>query len=301
MSSREAQLKKLLELTSSLAANNDAASAPAEPVAPRQGSDLNAGILDQILGPDEAELMKEAMTVIMHPQATLENKEIAFDNLEMLIENLDNANNLKNLGLWPPLLSNLSSPEPSLRLAACGVIGTAVQNNEKSQNSCLEHDGLTKVIDVLQNDDDNGVRVKAVYAVSSIIRNNSQALKTFGDSNGWKALAGALDGSTSMTRKAVFLISALLLQDEGSEIVLEQVKSLRLADKAVSLVEKNADDEDMVEKLLMLVKVALEKDSSALDTASKEKLRSLVPGLKQKFGTGFFTEGEWKDFEKLIA
>lgn len=66
---------------------------------------------------------------------TLDNKEQAFDNLEQLIENLDNANNLENLKLWNPLIGQLSSPESSLRYMAAWVCGTAVQNNLKSQES----------------------------------------------------------------------------------------------------------------------------------------------------------------------
>lgn len=73
------------------------------------------------------------MQCITDSTATLENREIAFDNLEQLVENLDNANNLENLKLWEPLVGQLDSTDKEMRFMAAWCVGTAVQNNEKSQ------------------------------------------------------------------------------------------------------------------------------------------------------------------------
>lgn len=95
---------------------------------------INAEALAQLFGaPSDADRMREAMTVIQHPDVDLENKIVAFDNFEQLIENLDNANNMEPLGLWMPLVEQLSNPEPELRRFAAWCVGTAVQNNTKSQ------------------------------------------------------------------------------------------------------------------------------------------------------------------------
>ena len=51
-----------------------------------------------------------------------------------LTESIDNANDLRTLGLWPPILDLMkSAPEPDIRSFAAWVSGTAVQNNPKSQ------------------------------------------------------------------------------------------------------------------------------------------------------------------------
>ena len=55
-------------------------------------------------GPSDATLLKEAMAAIQSPDASNENKLVAFDNFEQLIENIDNANNIESLGLWTPLI-----------------------------------------------------------------------------------------------------------------------------------------------------------------------------------------------------
>lgn len=111
--------------------NNDSGNnAPADP---------SRGLTPQMLstlfgGPSEADLMKAAMEALRSDEVDLENKLIAFDNFEQLIESIDNANNLEPLGLWTPLVELLDHNEPDMRRMAAWCIGTAVQNNEKSQD-----------------------------------------------------------------------------------------------------------------------------------------------------------------------
>jgi len=127
-------------------------------------------------GPSDADLMKEAMTVIHHPEATLENKMTAWDNFEQLIENLDNANNMTNMGLWEPLVQKLQDPEPQVRMMACWCTGTAVQNNEKSQIKLFAIGTIPTLIDLAVNDEDRSVRRKACMALSSSVRNYQPAM-----------------------------------------------------------------------------------------------------------------------------
>jgi hsp70-interacting protein len=94
----------------------------------------NAEALATLLGgPSDAELMVNCMDAINSAGTTLDDKLIAFDNLEQLVETIDNANNLKALGLWTPLVQLLKNEEPELRRMAAWCIGTAVQNNPTAQ------------------------------------------------------------------------------------------------------------------------------------------------------------------------
>jgi hsp70-interacting protein len=142
---------------------------------------LNPEVLASLLGgPSDADLMKQSMAVITNtkdPEVTLEHRLTAFDNLEQLIESLDNANNLGPLGLWAPLLSTLSDAEPDVRLYAAWVTGTAVQNNEKSQERLLAMGGLPRLVNLaLAPAERADVRRKAVYALSSATRNYQPAM-----------------------------------------------------------------------------------------------------------------------------
>lgn len=116
-------------------ASRDDPTATTDPKAERpSGRPLNAVALNALLGgPTDADLMRESMAAIQSPDISLENKLVAFDNFEQLIENLDNANNMEPMGLWTPLVGLLHSEEPQLRRMAAWCVGTAVQNNVKAQ------------------------------------------------------------------------------------------------------------------------------------------------------------------------
>ena len=136
------------------------------------GRPINAEALNALLGgPSDADLMKESMATILSPQITLEDKLVAFDNFEQLIENLDNANNMEVLGLWDPLVRLLKNDEAELRRFAAWCVGTAVQNNAKAQASLLAGDAIPVLTQLAIEDANEPVRRKAIYALSSEIRN----------------------------------------------------------------------------------------------------------------------------------
>ena len=132
----DANLNNLLKWSIQNSANsmsNGQAGPPSD--APANASrGLDSDMLAALLGgPSDADRMRDAMAAIKSSEVDLENKLIAFDNFELLVENIDNANNLGNLGLWMPLVAQLDSNEGELRRMAAWCIGTAVQNNEKAQ------------------------------------------------------------------------------------------------------------------------------------------------------------------------
>ncbi|KAK3952135.1 nucleotide exchange factor Fes1-domain-containing protein [Pseudoneurospora amorphoporcata] len=130
-------------------------------------------------GPSEADLMKAAIEVITDPspEVTLENRLIAFDNFEQLIENLDNANLIEKLSLWSPLLSVLEHEEEEMRFFAAWCVGTAVQNNEKTQERLLAMGGVPKLVALaMKEGETEKVRRKATYALSSAVRNYQPAM-----------------------------------------------------------------------------------------------------------------------------
>ncbi|PSR83366.1 nucleotide exchange factor Fes1-domain-containing protein, partial [Coniella lustricola] len=160
--------------------SNNAAAAVTSPSTTQPPSQLTPEILASLLGgPSDADLMVEAMQVITSPDPTvdLETKLIAFDNFEQLIESLDNANNMPTLNLWTPLLSMLTHAETDLRRYAAWCVGTAVQNNEKSQERLLAAGGLPGLVQLATSgEEEEAVRRKAVYALSSACRNYQPAM-----------------------------------------------------------------------------------------------------------------------------
>ncbi|KAF6837220.1 hsp70 nucleotide exchange factor [Colletotrichum musicola] len=147
------------------------------------GSSLNAEAIAALFGggPSDADLMIASMQAIKSadPEVTLESKLVAFDNFEQLIENLDNANNMAKLALWTPLLECLAHDEAEIRRMACWCVGTAVQNNEPSQERLLAMGdaGIPVLVGLATKDGEKeAVRRKAVYALSSAVRNYQPAM-----------------------------------------------------------------------------------------------------------------------------
>lgn len=157
--------------------------------APPTNRHLNPEALSALFGgPSDADLMRMSIAAVLStdPEVTMEDKLVAFDNFEQLIENLDNANNISVLGLWEPLLGCLTYGEQDdrevegageIRKMAAWCVGTAVQNNEKSQEACFAQGAIPKLVNVATKEGEGReVRRKAVYALSSACRNFQPAM-----------------------------------------------------------------------------------------------------------------------------
>ena len=136
------------------------------------GRPVNADALNSLFGgPTDADMMKESMAIVVSPDISMENKLVAFENFEQLIEQVDNANNMEPLGLWPPLVSLLENEQADLRRFACWCIGTAVQNNSKCQEKPVSLGIIPNLVKLAIDDSAEAVRRKAIYALSSEVRN----------------------------------------------------------------------------------------------------------------------------------
>ncbi|KAK8200701.1 hsp70 nucleotide exchange factor fes1 [Zalaria obscura] len=159
------------------ASRNDPSAGHDPAAASNPSKGLDPELLASLMGgPSDADLMMESMAAIHSPEVDLENKMVAWDNFEQLIENLDNANNMANLGLWQPLVQKLEDEEAEVRRMALWCIATAVQNNIKSQESLLAVGATPKMVDLAVNDPHQATRKKAVMALSSQVRNYQPGL-----------------------------------------------------------------------------------------------------------------------------
>lgn len=144
--------------------------------------------LNQVFGGvDEPTLMRQSIEVV-ESDASNEDKEVALENFEMLIENLDNANNIENLKLWDSIIKLLedSNTPLAMKTLAASIVGIAVQNNPQCQADFLKYDGFKVLLENLAASD-IGFRLKVLFAISSIVRNNKDSIKYFNKYNGWNA------------------------------------------------------------------------------------------------------------------
>ncbi|CAL5868238.1 uncharacterized protein PFLUO_LOCUS2462 [Penicillium psychrofluorescens] len=161
------QMNKLLKWSVQNSQNEDGTTD-----APASARNLTPDMINALFGgPSEADLMKAAMEVLHSDDSDLENKLIAFDNFEQMIESIDNANNLEPLGLWSPLAQLLQHEDADMRRMAAWCIGTAVQNNEKAQDKLVVLNVIPTLVNMSTTDPNPATRKKAVYALSSAVRN----------------------------------------------------------------------------------------------------------------------------------
>lgn len=195
---------------------------------------------------DDPKLMVENMKLIMNEEADLENKLISIDNFEMLIENLDNANNIENLKLWDPLFKILEFNEQELVAGSLSIIGTAVQNNVNSQDNFLKYDGGLRKIINLANDKEQSfnVRVKALYALSNLVRNHEELCQLFAKENGLDIIAPILNDSTVKSKlkmRAIALVTAYISTVKINDELVELLRKDQVITSIISALQTEND------------------------------------------------------------
>lgn len=201
--------------------------------------------LNQLFGGvDEPALMKQSMLVVHNPEADLEDKEVALENFEMLIENLDNANNIENLGLWNAVIELLNDKRPeSLRVGSASVIGIAVQNNDKSQQDFLKYDnGFSSLVKYsIDEQTSKDLRNKLLFAISSLVRNNEDSFKYFNKLNGWEIFSLLNSHDHKLDIRVLLVLSSVISNEKVFKFEIEpKLHEYKMIEKLInSLIKDN--------------------------------------------------------------
>ncbi|CAG8831914.1 29007_t:CDS:2, partial [Gigaspora margarita] len=274
------KMEKLLKWSTE---NSDPSNVPQQPTT-QEKSELDPEVIDLILGKSDAVQMREAVEAVSNPETNLDDKKIALDNLEMLVEQIDNANDIENMNLWPQILSFLSLPEASLRTQVIWVCGTAVQNNPKAQKAFFEKGGLTLILNILKDaDEDMEVKSKALYALSGAIKHYPPGLAQFEKDEGYDVLLKLLETSND------------------PDTVAMRIKERGFAKKMINILDEYGEkDEDLADKVLRTLLAELRHSSHSFAEDEINELRKRLPELKTIYGKCALTPIEWEELEKRI-
>ncbi|KAG2344610.1 Fes1-domain-containing protein [Suillus weaverae] len=219
-------------------------STPSTGSQPTTTNKLDPGIIDHILGKPDAQLMKEALTKGLDETQAEDDRLQALDDLEMLVQNIDNANDLKKLGIWQPLHNLLQSSNTSdpLKMQTLWIIGTALQNNPAAQLAYLDLDPLPALLKSLSPTSSSAeTRSRALYALSGLLKLNAAAVQQMGVVGGWSALRMCLeDSEIRVRRKSTFLLNTLLLPSSPSQLNLQPDMTLPTSETAPPTVHANS-------------------------------------------------------------
>ena len=150
----------------------------------------------------------------------LDKQEALLDELIDIVCSIDHARDLHKIGGLPPLLSILASPQhPSLRWRSLEVIATCAANNPPVQDWFREGGVIAAVMSKL-DDADKTVRVKALLALSALIRHSSANLTLILKPPANPSSTSSLHGSAADSQTKGSLSRLIeLCEDDDSRVV----------------------------------------------------------------------------------
>nr|XP_056712398.1 nucleotide exchange factor SIL1 [Euleptes europaea] len=125
------------------------------------------------------EIMSKLINRFNRTTSTLEEKIAALYDLEYYVHQVDNAKDLLSLGGLRLLINGLNSTEPLLKEYTSFVLGAALSSNPRVQVAALDGGALQKLLVVLATDQSLVVKKKALFALSSMLRNFPYAQQQF--------------------------------------------------------------------------------------------------------------------------
>ncbi|XP_054615831.1 hsp70-binding protein 1 [Dunckerocampus dactyliophorus] len=193
-----------------------------EPISQERSLWLREALADVCKGQmDEVEQMKQCLTVLNKEDVNGEEdrdddeedeRESAFELLSELCENLDNARDLMVLGgLDVCVAKYLCHAQSGLRWRAAQLIASCAQNMPQVQVHLLKIGALPKLLQLTDSDPHPTVRVKALYAVSCLVREQEAGLEAFLSHDGFSVLMrGMQSEDEKLQTKSAFLLLNLL-------------------------------------------------------------------------------------------
>ncbi|KAI4879011.1 hypothetical protein NFI96_028579 [Prochilodus magdalenae] len=201
--------------------------APHEPLSQERIEFLRGALAEVCKGQmDEVEQMKQCVSVLLREQGCREResegeggeeeeedeREAALELLSDLCENLDNARDLMKMGGLDVCVSRcLCHSEAGIRWRAAQLIASCSQNMPEVQEYLLQQGALRTLLRLTDHDPHPTVRVKALYAVSCLVREQEAGLQEFLSHDGFSVLMrGMQSDSEKLRTKSAFLLLNLL-------------------------------------------------------------------------------------------
>ncbi|VVB05409.1 unnamed protein product [Arabis nemorensis] len=220
-------------------------------------------LVEKLKMPSDAKLMQIAIDDLNNSSLSLEDRHRALQELLILVEPIDNANDLSKSGGLRVVAGELNHSDVDVRKLAAWVLGKASQNNPFVQEQVLELGALTTLIKMV-NSSSTEEAGKALFAVSAMIRNNVAGQDMFYAAHGYIMLQDVMSNESldiKLRRKAVFLVGDLaecqLQNTEKAELPIfnDRLFLKSVVDLIVVL------DLDLQEKALEAIKTLLQLKS----------------------------------------
>ncbi|KAM8962791.1 hsp70-binding protein 1 isoform 1-T2 [Lycaon pictus] len=215
-------LQGLLQMA--ITAGSEEPDPPPEPMSEERRQWLQEAVSAAFRGQrEEVEQMKNCLRVLSQPIPSLaveaelatdqQEREGALELLADLCENMDNAADFCQLSGMHLLVGRYLEAGPAgLRWRAAQLIGTCSQNVAAIQEQVLGLGALRKLLRLLDRDPCDLVRVKALFAISCLVREQEVGLLQFLRLDGFSVLMRAMQQQVQKLKvKSAFLLQNLLV------------------------------------------------------------------------------------------
>lgn len=195
---------------------------------------------------DVVEQLQTAAETIGSETATEEMKVNAMDTILNYIDDIDTAIDFCKIGGLFILLPCLCSPYSSIRKKSAMLVAELAQNNPFCQKQLLEADVLSKLMNLLT---ENDTAIDGIRAISCLVRSYEPCLKAFTEIGGLECLLGCLQQSQQekLITRAAFLLNSLC--NDFPEIKDELIK-LKVIEMIIPLIQPSAEYSICLETLL---------------------------------------------------
>ncbi|KAK8739890.1 hypothetical protein OTU49_003247 [Cherax quadricarinatus] len=183
-------------------------------------------------------LCSESVTM---PGEDVTEQERAIEIIEEYVDDLNHAEDLQKLGGFPILMKCLDSPHTSLRTGAAGLIGDICQNYLNCQENMLSLNIMPVLLHMIDTDEDNQARVKAMYAVSCLIRHCPKGEEQFLKTDGLSYLMRAMQSDVEkLVVKSAFILTNFFRKNDSHKAT---ALSMGFVEQLLTLLSnENSDD-----------------------------------------------------------
>jgi len=225
-------LEGLLKFCMQVTASEDAPAAAVQEMDPDRRRWLEEAIAGMTV--DVVKQLAEAIKILGGPAAfdpeasedDLEEIEMAFEAVDDWCGNLDMANNFHKIDGFHVLKKVLNeSPHAMARACAANAAAEMAQNNPYCQENFVSDGFLPVLLNLMEKDGQELVKLKSLYAISSIVRDYPAGTKAFLDLSGADSLLRTLQSTSNprLRAKACFFVAVVASEDDQAKAVFCQM------------------------------------------------------------------------------
>lgn len=230
----------------------------------------------------DVDRMKEHLKKLSDAATSEDDKLAELDEMEMLVENVDNANALATIQGIPPILALFNDPSDEVKALAVWVLGTCAQNNGRFIAHLLRDEGVDAIVTLLKTSTSATVLSRVVYALSGCVRSSEAAVAKAVATNAFPELVALFAKESSdlnLKRKIAFLFSGVLLEHHAIPSLVDYLLESGLLETLGNGLKLN--DPDLVEKVFEVYDAIFTASSAAVAYVKKSSLHATLKEWSQ--------------------